>query len=80
MGRTVKNGRTSVTDEHDLDVQLRFTVIQGDRWITVELRAIELQVIVDKVHNFINQKLKYRNTSAREVPIELTSYHKEITL
>lgn len=54
------------------------TLIQEDRCFIVERVAEELQVSVGTVHNIISQKLKYRKTSARWVPRELTDHPKRL--
>ena len=64
----IKNGRTSVTDEHCFRRPVEVstpaletrtdTLIQKDRRITVERAAEELQKRVGIVHNVISQNVK----------------------
>lgn len=85
-----KNGRTSVTDEHRSGRPVEVStpslvtridnIIREDRRVTVELIAETVQVSVGTVHNIISDKLKYRKTSARWVPKELSQQHKDTRL
>lgn len=82
-----KNGRTSVTDEQRsgrpkevstpaLESRID-NMIREDRRVTVEQMAENLQVSVGTVYSIISDKLRYRKTSARWVPKELTQQHKD---